>query len=38
LISQPPDAGTGIDNDDIIIFRPYFHTGRIAAVFDNTFP
>ena len=38
LISQPPDAGAGIDNDDVIVFGSDFQAGGIAAVFDNTSP
>jgi hypothetical protein len=33
-IAEHPDAGTGIDNDDSIVFRPYFQAGGAPAVFQ----
>jgi hypothetical protein len=32
-IAEPPGAGTGIDDDDLIIFRSNFQTGCITSVF-----
>jgi hypothetical protein len=33
-LAQPPDAGTGINDDDIIPRCSDFHAGRVAAIFD----
>jgi hypothetical protein len=37
VIAKPPDTGSGIDDDDIVVVGPDLNTGRISAVFDILF-
>jgi hypothetical protein len=37
MVSQSPDTGPGVNNNDIITIGPDFNTGGITTVFDILF-